>query len=138
MILMCGWDAPRTQVVDAFKKLGERLVASIAGEQDLDSNQLRSHYQALIQAYLKQREPKSWDGFDEALKKQFESTGRQLTESLSLRVDQCVEQEKCRFEKLTWHVDVESGLVLRYEKCRRPSDVVNGFTTFEHFQMLES
>jgi hypothetical protein len=137
-VLFFGWSDPRIQVLDAVKKSGERLIAVVSGEQTFGSDQLRSYYHELIQASLEQMEPKNLGDVDEALRRETEMSRRQMVENLHLRVEQTVEQEKSRHTKETWHVDVETGLVLKYERSRRPFDVVNGFTAFEQFRMIES
>jgi hypothetical protein len=139
VILFCDWDIPRIQVVDSFKKLNKHVTVSIFGEQALGSeDQMRSYYQGLVQEYLKQTEQKIWNGIDETIKKQYDSSRSNMMKSFDSRIDQSLEQEKRRFEKRHWLVDIESGLVLQYEIQRRPYDITNGYSTFERFQMIET
>jgi len=138
-VVMSGnWGIPRTLAVGAFKKLNGKLFVPIWGELALDPNQLDSYYRELIRSYVKESMPKSWDGSDEVSLAQLETMWQQTSDNMLATVGIRVEREKQRHEKLSWFLDVETGLVLQSVRCRRPFDTVNGFTTFEHFQMLES
>jgi hypothetical protein len=120
--------------VDSFtlktlKMIGNKTVAEIVAEQSFDSpDQLRSYSQILLQKYLDATFPKDSNHLDHR---------KQSEKSFNSLIDQTLEQWKNYYRTQKWYVDLESGLVIRYESYRKNLNP-NSVSQWELFQMIES
>jgi hypothetical protein len=127
-----------TFTLSSLKNLANKTVAEVVMEQSLESKeQLRSYYQMLSQKYLQELTPKDWTPFSDETKKQIESANQRIEKNCEKRIEMYLKQQDYRYVKSTWHIDLVSGLVLRYESYRK-NLAPNGCSQFDLFQMIES
>lgn len=105
-------------------------------EQSLDSKeQIRSYYQALAQKRLQELLLKDFNRFSE---EEIASFRQHMEKSEETVIEAFLKQNyRYRYLKCTWHIDLVSGLVLRYESYRKNLEP-NGASEFNLFQMIES
>ncbi|MDR2441837.1 MAG: hypothetical protein LBE12_20975 [Planctomycetaceae bacterium] len=127
-----------TFTLTSLKTLNNKTVAEVVMEQSLDSKeQIRSYYQALAQKCLQELTPKDWTPFSEKNKKQMMSALQEAEKNYEKMIEMYLKQQNYRYVKSTWHIDLVSGLVLRYESYKK-NLAPNGCSQFDLFQMIES
>jgi hypothetical protein len=127
-----------TFTLSSLKTLGNKMVAEIVMEQSLDSKeQIRSYYQKLAKKYQQEVFPKDLTPFSEDEKKQIALARQQCEKNDETMIEMLLERRNYQYLKCTWHIDLVSGLVLRYESYRK-NLAPNGCSEFELFQMIGS
>jgi hypothetical protein len=127
-----------TFMLTVLKNLNNRMIAEVVMKQSLDSKeQLRSYYQALAKKHLQELSSNNQKLFGEKNKKTMESTLQQIEKNYETTIENFLKKNHYQYLKCTWHIDLVSGLVLRYEAYRKNLDP-NGCSEFDLFQMLES